>query len=187
VRYYRVFAELRIVIMGHARAAVRSTHGEIGNGLIYGALHHRLQVETLADVLGLPLESPELPHAEPTEREWLYDAALAQLRDVLVPRSTDPFVILRAKGLARVLKHLRDADRFARAFDAQELDDLEALLGKRPASIAEGHDALAERIGRGDLEDPDLVRYFYRQTIRRTELVRSASGALADRHYPPLS
>jgi len=187
VRYYRVFAELRIVIMGHAREAVHSSKGEVGNGLIYGALHHRLQVETLADVLGLPLEAPDLPDPPSTEREWLYDTALEQIRDVLVPLSTDPFVILRAKGLARILKHLRDADRLARGFDAQELDDLERLLGTRPATISDGHDALTARVGQGDLSDADLVRYFYRSTIRRTELVRSASGALADRHYPSLS
>jgi aminoglycoside phosphotransferase (APT) family kinase protein len=186
VRFYRVMAELRIVIMGHARNVVRSGEGEIGNGLIYGALHHRLQVETLADVLGLSLEPVPLPDVEPTEREWLYEAALAQIRDVLVPRSSDPFVIARAKGLARVFKHLRDADRLAPRFDEQELDDLEELLGARPATIASGRDALTRRIEKGDLSDRDIVRYFHRNTTRRTELARSSSGALADRHYPEL-
>jgi aminoglycoside phosphotransferase (APT) family kinase protein len=187
VRYHRVFAELRIVTMGHGRAEVRSSKGEIGNQIIYGALHHRLLVETLADVLGVVLEPPELPEAEPTDREWLYDAALDQIRDVLVPRSSDPFVILRAKGLARVLKHLRDTDRLARDFDAQELSDLEALLDARPASIAAGRDALTLRVRKGDLSDEEIVRYFHRSAMRRTELARSASGALADRHYPPLA
>ncbi len=187
IRYHRVFAELRIVIMGHARAAVRSSKGELGNGLIYGALHHRLQVETLADVLGLELERPSLPDAPSTEREWLYDGALDQIREVLVPWSEDPFVTLRLKGLARLLKHLRDGDRFGRDYESQELDDLEALLGERPATVPGGCDALTARIGDGEFEDAELVRYFYRSTIRRTELVRSASGALADRHYPALS
>ncbi len=187
IRYYRVFAELRIVIMGHARSQQKSSKGELGNGLIYGALHHRLQVETLADVLGLELEPPVLPDAPTTEREWLYDGALDQIRDVLVPRSEDPFVILRLKGLARVLKHLRDGDRLGRVFEQQDLDDLEALLGERPADVLAGRDALTARIADGDLSDADLVRYFYRSTIRQTELVRTASGALADRHYPPLS
>jgi len=187
IRYYRVFAELRVVVMGHASDQVRSTKGELGNGLIYGALHHRLLVETLADVLALDLTPPELPNALPTEREWLYDGALDQLRDVILPRSDDPLVLLRLKGLARVLKHLRDGDRFGRAFETQELDDLESLLGARPASLREGLDGLADRISAGDLPDADLVRFFHRSTMRRTELVRSASGVLADRHHPPLS
>lgn len=186
-RYYRVFAELRIAVMAHARSQVRSSKGELGNALIYDALHHRLLVETLADVLGLEIETPELPGAASTEREWLYDAALDQIRDVLVPRSEDPFVILRLKGLARVLKHLRDGDRMGRDHERQELDDLEALLGERPTEVIAGRDALTAGIDKGDYLEADLVRYFYRNTIRRTELVRSASGALADRHYPPIS
>ncbi len=190
VRYHRVFAELRIAIMGHGRAAAGAAKGEakgeVGNGLIYGALHERLLVETLADVLGRALEPPALPTAPPTDRAWLYDAALAQIRDIIVPRSTDPFVILRAKGLARILKQLRDADRWAREFDDQELADLGGLLSSRPASIADGRDVLTLRVRERDLSDEALVRYFYRRAMRRTELVRSASGALADRHHPPL-
>jgi aminoglycoside phosphotransferase (APT) family kinase protein len=187
VRYHRVFAELRIVIMGHGREDVRSSKGEIGNQIIYGALHHRLLVETLADVLRVRLAPVDLPDPGPSSRAWLYDAALDQIRDVLVPRSTDPFVIQRAKGLARILKHLRDADRLAPAFDAQELSDLEALLGERPDTLTAGRDALTLRVRKGDLSDEELVRYFHRSTLRRTELARSASGALADRHYPPLA
>lgn len=187
IRYHRVFAELRVVVMGHASDQVRSSKGELGNGLIYGALHQRLLVETLADVLGLDLTPPELPEAPPTEREWLYDGALDQLHEVILPRSDDPLVLLRLKGLARVLKHLRDGDRFGRAFEIEELDDLESILGARPAGLREGRDRLADRISARDLPDADLVRLFHRSTLRRTELVRSASGVLADRHHPPLS
>lgn len=186
VRYYRVFAELRIVIMGHARPGPIPAQGEIGNGLIYGALHHRLLVETLADVLDLALDPPPASDAPPTEREPLYDAALAQIKDVIVPRSSDPFAILRLKGLARILKHLRDADRLAPEYAAQELSDLEGLCGARPASADAGRQTLTERIRKGELSDEALVRYFHRNTSRRTELLRSASGALADRHHPPL-
>ncbi|MCP4908167.1 MAG: phosphotransferase family protein, partial [bacterium] len=125
--------------------------------------------------------------APSTEREWLYDAALDQIRDVVLPRSEDPLAILRLKGLARILKHLRDGDRLGRSFESQDLDDLEALLGSRPTDVPSGREALAIRIEAGDLSDEALVAYFHRATIRRTALVRSASGALADRHYPPLS
>ncbi len=186
VRYYRVFAELRIVIMGHARDVERRTEGEIGNALIYGALHHRLLVETLADVIGVALETPALPMPDPTDRDWLYGAMLDQFRDVIVPGSPDAFVAARAKGMARVLKHLAEADRRGRAFDAQELDDLASILGARPEDLRGGRERLAERVEEGGLTDFDLLRYFHRSTTRRTELARSASGVLAERHHPPL-
>jgi aminoglycoside phosphotransferase (APT) family kinase protein len=187
VRYFRVFAELRIVVMGHGRRQLRSTKGEVGNGLIYGALHHRLLVETLADVMGAKLEAFALPDAPPRDHAWLFDAALDQLRDVIVPRSTDPFVVLRAKGVARLLKHLQDCDRLAGVFDAQELDDLAELLGERPASIDAGRDALVPLVRDGKRSDAAVLRYFHRWTTRRTALAASASGVLAERHYPPLA
>ncbi|MGE0387125.1 MAG: phosphotransferase family protein [Gammaproteobacteria bacterium] len=186
VRYYRVFAELRIVIMGHGRGRDRSGRGEVGNGLIYGALHHRLLVETLADVMGVTLEPFALPGGEERDHAWIYDAALAQIRDVLVPLSTDPFVVQRAKGLARLLKHLKDCDRLAAAFDAQDLDDLAGLLGARPASIDAGRDALVPLVRERRVDPVAALRYFHRWTTRRTALTRDAMGVLADRHYPPL-
>jgi aminoglycoside phosphotransferase (APT) family kinase protein len=187
VRYFRVFAELRIVVMGHGRRQQRSTKGEVGNGLIYGALHHRLLVETLADVMGEKLERFELPRAAPRDHAWYFDAALEQIRDVIVPRSTDPFVVLRAKGIARLLKHLKECDRFAAVYDEQELGDLAELLGTRPASIDAGRSALVPLVRERALSDERLLRYFHRWTTRRTALAASASGVLAERHYPPLA
>jgi aminoglycoside phosphotransferase (APT) family kinase protein len=187
VRYFRVFAELRIVIMGHGRRKVRSTKGEVGNGLIYGALHHRLLVETLADVMGAKLEPFALPDAPPREHAFYFEAALAQIRDVIVPRSSDPFVVLRAKGVARLLKYLQDCDRLAGAFEEQDLADLAALLGERPADVEAGRAALVPLVRERRRTDDQLLRYFHRWTTRRTALAASASGVLAQRHYPPLS
>jgi len=187
VRYFRVFAEARIVIMGHGRRNKPSTKGEVGNGLIYGALHHRLLVETLADVMGAKLERFALPDAPAREHTFFFDAALAQIRDVIVPRSTDPFVVLRAKGLARILKYLQDCDRLAGVFEQQELGDLAELLGERPASIEAGRAALVPLVRERARTDEQLLRYFHRWTTRRTALAASASGVLAERHYPPLA
>ena len=187
VCYFRVFAELRIVVMGHGRRNARSTKGEVGNGLIYGALHHRLLVETLADVMGASLEPFTLPDAPLREHAFYFDAALDQIRDVIVPRSTDPFVVLRAKGVARLLKYLQECDRLAGVFEEQELGDLNELLGARPASIDAGRAALVPLIREAQRTDARLLRYFHRWTSRRTALAASASGVLAERHYPPLA
>jgi hypothetical protein len=187
VRYFRVFAEARIVIMGHGRRNKPSTKGEVGNGLIYGALHHRLLVETLADVMGAKLAPFALPEAAPREHAFFFDAALAQIRDVIVPRSTDSFVVLRAKGVARILKYLQDCDRLAGVYAEQDLADLTELLGARPASIEAGRAALVPLVRTRARTDEQLLHYFHRWTTRRTALAASASGALATRHYPPLA
>jgi hypothetical protein len=187
VRYYRVFAELRVVILGNRRVQQENLLGEVGNGLMYGALHRRLFVEALADVMGLSLESvPELS-AEPSERDWLYDACLAQIRDIVVPRSTDPFVVSRSKGVARVLKYLQQADRLAGLAAEQEMDDLAQLLGTRPHSVGEGRRLLAEAVQEpGKLADDHVLRAFGRRLARETQLLRPTMGALAERHFDAL-
>ena len=186
IRFYQIMAELRIAIMGHQEMKHRSSDREVGNGLIFGALHERLLVECLAKSIDLKLDPPKPPLPLETDRSWLYDAALDQIRSVIVPKSEDPFVILRAKGIARILKHLRDADSMGQEFEAQEKADLETLIGEHFEDAAQGQSVLVDRMRDGSLPAQALIHFFYRKAMRRTELVRSASGALAERHYPAL-
>ena len=187
LRYYRDFAELRVVILGNRREQQENLLGEVGNGLMYIALHRRLFVEGLAEVMGLSLDPEVRLSAEPTSRDWLYEACLAQIREIIIPRSSDPFVVLRGKGVARVLKFLREVDRLGPLADQQELEDLTALLGSRPRSVEEGRLLLAEAVGEpGRLVDADVLRTFGRRVARETELLRPAMGVLAERHFDPL-
>ncbi|TDC45367.1 hypothetical protein E1281_30570 [Actinomadura sp. KC345] len=55
-----------------------------------GILHRRLFVEALADATGAALETPAPLEASPSANERDYDAALAQIKDIIVPRSEDP-------------------------------------------------------------------------------------------------
>jgi aminoglycoside phosphotransferase (APT) family kinase protein len=187
VIYYRVFAELRVVVLAYQREQQTNLLGEVGNGVIYGALHRRLFVEALAAAMDVHLIPPPLLAAEPSERAWLFDAALAQIREVIVPRSEDPFVVVRSKGLARVLKYLKEADRFAVAADKQELDDVDVLLGERPASRAEAREALAKALEAGAISEAEALQFFGRSMARETQQLRPAMGALADRHFDPLT
>ncbi|MFF3573301.1 phosphotransferase family protein [Nocardia jiangxiensis] len=186
VRYYRVLAELRIVILGHGNATHRDLLAEVGNSLAFGLLHRRLLIEALADVLGVDIEPVADVDVAGTDREWLFDAALAQIRQIIVPRSEDPFVIQRSKGLARILKHLREADRFDGAIEARNLADLEGILGERPASVAAGTEVLVDRHLAGELLVTDVLRIFSRQIAGLTQTLRPAMGVLADRHFDPI-
>jgi aminoglycoside phosphotransferase (APT) family kinase protein len=187
VRYYRVLAELKVVILGHRRAEGQNLLGEVGNGLIYGQLHRRLFVEAMADVLGAELHLPDDIEAPATDVGWLYDAAMAQIREIIVPRSTDPFVVLRAKGLARILKHLQQVDRLGAIAAADEVADLIALTGADITSVDQGRARLAAAVRGGRVPTEDALRYFARRAARGTQLLRPAMGVLADRHFDPLS
>lgn len=186
VRYYRVLAELRIVILGHGKRGEPDLLGEVGNGLVYGRLHRRLFLEALADVVGVEIPDVDPVPSTPGEQDWLYDAALEQIRQIIVPRSEDPFVIQRSKGLARILKYLREAASVSAPIEQRDLDDLEAVLGSRPSSVAEGTGELVARHLDGTVPLEDTVRVLLRQTAGETQTLRPAMGVLADRHFDPL-
>jgi aminoglycoside phosphotransferase (APT) family kinase protein len=186
LRYYRVFAELRVVILAHRRADTTNLMGEVGNGLIYGQLHRRLFTEAMADLLGTGIEPlPDLAAPE-TRQGWLYEAAAVQIRDIIVPRSDDPFVVQRAKGVARILKHLQQVDRLGALVTAEELADLQALTGVAVGTVTDGRYQLIDQLRKGRVRPDDALRYFAKRAARGTQLLRPAMGALADRHFDPL-
>jgi aminoglycoside phosphotransferase (APT) family kinase protein len=187
VRYYRAFAELRVVILGHRRGDNADVLGEVGNGLVYGQLHRQLFLEAMADNLGLEVAAPSDLDAPATEEDWLYEAAAAQIREIIVPRSTDPFAVLRAKGLARIIKHLRQVDRYRGVAAASELADLQEMLGAEVTTADEGRRLLAHRVRHGQADEREAFRYFSRRVARQSQLLRPAMGSLADRHFEPLA
>ncbi len=193
VRYYQVMAETKLLVMRHrpdnsGRSDRGVGGGDIGNGLIYGVLHRRLWFEAIAPFIDLDLEPPELAApTPPSEQAWLYDVLLTQLRDVVVPRIHDPLARQRTKGFARIVKYLREIDDHGARYDELELDDITQLLGARPPSLAMGRVAIADAARRGDLSDATYLRHQWRRVARDNELLRPASGVLADRHWPPLT
>ncbi|SEG88556.1 Phosphotransferase enzyme family protein [Thermomonospora echinospora] len=187
IRYYRVLAELRILILGHQSSRKTALLSEVGNGLIYMALHRRLMVEALADATGTKIDPPAPLPATACDNEWLYDAAIAQIGEIIVPRSEDPFVILRSKGVARILKYLRESERLADAKRHRDLEDLESLLGTRPDTVAEGLARLSEGLRHGAVTLSAALPVLYRWVLRETQVCRPAMGRLAERRFDPLS
>jgi aminoglycoside phosphotransferase (APT) family kinase protein len=194
VWYYRLYAETLLASgsAGAASEAAAPREGQpvardIGNGLIYGMLHRRLTIEALANVMGFALDDAELPPPPPPE-SWhaLYDRTLENLQ-VIVPRIDDPLASQWTKGVARVVKYLKELDRSGRAFADAELAELGALLGFAPTSLADGRRALERATSEGAVADADYVRYLWHQVQRDDHLMRTASGVLHERTWPPLT
>lgn len=187
IRYYRVLAGAKIMVMSHGiRADARAAAGsDPGAGLIFGQLHRRLCAEALADVMRIELEPVDVPDESPVG-DPLYDVVLDQLRHVVTPRIEDGFAVQRIKGLARVLKYLAAANRYGPAMRAAEISELAALLGERPTDVASGRSAVAEAASAGRISRERALQALYAGVQRDNELCRAASGALADRHYDPL-
>jgi aminoglycoside phosphotransferase (APT) family kinase protein len=186
LRYYRLFAEFKVVILGFRRTLDDDLLGEVGNALIYETLHNALFADALAQQYELGDVGAVRIEGEPTERQWIYDVALAQLHDIIVPGIGDPFVAQRGKGLARMIKYLREADIRGRAAERLELDGLHALLGRRPRSVAQGRSELAAGMTEQSLANTTLVEYLRTRARIQLELMRPAMGVLADRRFDPL-
>jgi aminoglycoside phosphotransferase len=186
VRYYRVFAELRILVLSHRSVGRSDPLGEVGNALIYTALHRRLFGDAMADVLDVGLQRPAALEARETALGWWYDAALVQIGQIIVPRSTDPFVVLRSKGVARMVKYLREMDRLGGAVEAADLHDLTELLSTPPASVPDGVARVLEKFVSGTTEAASVVRVLHRMTLRQMQILRPAMGVLAERTFDPL-
>jgi hypothetical protein len=198
VRYYQVMAETKLQVMGHrGRPGEGDDDGsgegdggggaDVGNGFIYQVLHRRLWLEALAVANGLELTSAEPLRAREThDSDWMYDAVLTQLREVIVPRTTDPLALARGKGIARIIKYLARVDSYGPYYEECELQDLATLLGRRPDSVASGRAAAAEAVAIGAASEEDYILTLWRRVARETELARPSMGVLADRHWPPL-
>jgi aminoglycoside phosphotransferase (APT) family kinase protein len=202
VRYYRVMAETKLQVMAHRPRGTDPERqddlrsggngaggggGDVGNAFIYGLLHRRLWLEALAVCIGLELSRAEEPRArDVSEHDWMYDAVLTQLREVIVPRTSDAVAQAREKGVARMVKYLARVDSYGAFYEKCELDDLEALLGRRFETVAAGRAAAAEAVASGPLNDEDYLRTLWRRVARETELARPSMGVLADRHWPEL-
>jgi aminoglycoside phosphotransferase (APT) family kinase protein len=187
IRYHALFAELRIAVLGtERRGGSADLEAEHGNRLIYGALHRRLTVEALAAAMGVEMPTTALPDMADTDDTRYFDAALHQMRHRIGPEIADPYSARLLKGLARVVKYLREVDRAGDSHDVAEVDDLAALLGVRPSSIAEGCELLLARVRAGTIGAVDLLPYAAAHVARRTQLVGPAMGVLATRHLPRL-
>jgi aminoglycoside phosphotransferase (APT) family kinase protein len=182
IRYHRVFVSTRVVIIRH-----RNVSGLPGNSIISRALNRRLLVEALADATGLPMPAMPRLSAPATPRTVLFDGVIDDLRTEIAALAAEPRVVAAAKNASKVLKYLRDADRLGGLVVAADMADLADLLGVSPSSQEDGERQLLAAVRAGRIAFDRLVGYFGRSTIRDAALAASASGGLADRHFPPLS
>lgn len=187
IRYYTVKA---MIIVPLSLAPVmenldaRTEHAEWIAQYVY---YERTTAEALAESMGIALEPLEIPDPEPGPRAPLYDILLENLRDEQLPAIDDAYRAFRMQMTLRLARHLRNVDRLGPALDAQELDDLGRLLGRRPASLREGRRAL-DRLVReqGPRREEELVRHFHRHALRSQALMQGAMGMAEHSRLQPI-
>jgi len=125
----------------------------------------RIALEGLAEFIEAPRETLPEPVAV-TSPQTLHLKMLA-LAVEQMDAATDMARYKRSKAAAEVA-YLQNQDRYGAAFDAEYLDEIGAILGSRPATIAEGEAKLEAFVQADDgRNDAALFRLFHRQELRQ--------------------
>jgi aminoglycoside phosphotransferase (APT) family kinase protein len=187
LRYFLVLAQTRCAIGTRKGLLARDSRGEIASHLIYTTLHTRALAEALAMATDVPVERPE-PIADPgaSPRTWMYDIVLDDMRTRVVPAIEDGFAARRAKGVARLVKLLREEDRLGIVAERADCEDLRTLLDTPVDDVVVARRELCRRIRANEVETAEVVDYCVRDWARRTQLLRPAMGVLADRRFEHL-
>ena len=109
VHYYQVMAETKLQVMGHRPDRGTEDDSDANRPPLAAAmsamasstplLHRRLWLEALATATGPgPHTGRGAAGAGQRDHDWMYDAVLEQLRDVIVPRTSDPWPRPGARG-----------------------------------------------------------------------------------------
>jgi hypothetical protein len=154
--------------------------------MIYSAIHRRVLSEALADAAGVALKPVALPGALEGPRHRSYEIALADIRDMIVPRLSDQQAAVKAKGLARLIKWWRDCERFEPGFNAAQKDEIAAVLGQNFADHASAWAAYCEAVKSGTLDRVAAIRLANAHVTREATLMADAMGGLANVGFAPL-
>ncbi|MFK7898448.1 MAG: phosphotransferase family protein [Myxococcota bacterium] len=147
----------------------------------------RTTSQALAEAAGIELEPVELPAGEPTRFSAYFEMLVENLEQEQSPEIEDAFLKNRMWFTSRLARHLQNADRVGPAFEAQELDDMGELLGRRPGTVKEGH-RLVDQLVRDSGPDRDeaFIRYFHRHARREEMLMEGALGMCEGAELAPL-
>jgi aminoglycoside phosphotransferase (APT) family kinase protein len=188
IRYYSVIAMMTTALaLGPVVQALdpRDVHAEWIAEEIWSK---RATIECLAEVTKVPLEAPEIPRPEPGYISRLFDVLEENLREEQLPRLTDPFMRYRLNLDLRMLTRIRHLSEFGREIEAQELDEMQQILGQRPANRHAGMLAMEEFVRRaGPAMDAELTRYFYRHAMREEAIMRGAMGRIENAVVAPVA
>ncbi len=137
----------------------------LGWYLVYG----RVPCELIARRAGVAIEPPALPDPEPTSRSGAHDFLVEVLG------GDGPAETYEIDVALRVAQYLRRAELYGPQLEAEDLDDVAELLGRRPVSWCEADEALEAFVldAPPDLDGP-LARYFVRRCLREESLLAPA-------------
>jgi aminoglycoside phosphotransferase (APT) family kinase protein len=136
------------------------------------AVYGRLCLEVMAHMQALELEPLELPEPAATRSTPAHTALLGL---IAAGKDEDPFRAFQIANARRLAIWTARADLYGPALEQQDLDEVGAILGRRPASWCEADAELEKFVASaGPDADAALIRCFQRRCLRQEALLAGA-------------
>jgi aminoglycoside phosphotransferase (APT) family kinase protein len=188
VKYHRLYFQLSFSVPSTALASAEgSSVGASGTGLLYGTMHKRVMVRSVAELAGIAVTDPDLPDCQPDWTDRYFATALADLKDDIVPAAGNQRAAAKAKELARLVKFWRRRASHGAAFDAAELAEIRALMPHAPATLGQARAALAEAIAADAVDFAAALQLCHNRVCRETHIMAEAMGGLATTWYEDIA
>lgn len=144
--------------------------------LTWYLVYSRTPLELIAHREGYALELPEMPVETLSPVSIPHDSLQEKFEAF---KTNDEFQAYEADSLRRLALYLRQSDRFGPDLLSKDLDDVQKLLGHRPASWQERDTALSEFVAENQGErDEEIVRYLVRRLQREEAVLAPAQRDL---------
>ncbi|TRW76775.1 phosphotransferase [Mycolicibacterium sp. 018/SC-01/001] len=126
-------------------------------------------VEAMAAVAGVALDDYRLPHVADVRHGDLADALAPIIEQLPADTDVDRF---RRHQTAQTARYIADLCRYGSAIEAENIDDIEALLDSRCIDWRSGDAALEEFVLTAPASmDAELIRLFHRRIMRQMRLL----------------
>ncbi|MCP4904655.1 MAG: phosphotransferase [bacterium] len=138
--------------------------------LAWYVCYGRCGLEVMAATTGTQLDPPSIPDERPSRRS----PAIEQLTTLLDPGAVgeDGEQAYRLDRMQRIAVYLDRSDRHGPALEAEDLDDVAKLMGRRPSTWQEADAQLEELVfASGPERDDEFIRYFHRRLSREEALL----------------
>lgn len=142
-------------------------------------------IESIARQAGVPLSTVSLPDPVP----MTYQGAIAGLPGMIESLAVPTGIAEHQRRCASTVAQLSHrVGTYGHAVDAADLDDIEELLGERPADRAAGDQALEQAVLTAAAEqDPALIALLHRRVMRQLLLIEPLLTGGRIGHVTPLS
>lgn len=142
-------------------------------------------IESIAHQADVPLSPVALPDPAPIPYPGAVAGLASMIQSLTVPAGIAEY---QRASVANVAQLCHRVSEYTHAVDSADLDDIERLLGSRPADRTAGDEALEEFIRTAEPHhDPALIALLHRRVMRQLLLIEPLLTGGGIGHVTPLS